>query len=245
ERPAIAARDGLALVAQTGNSGIHGLLVNANGGANPPFAISPSPHEEGGGAWVSYEKPVVAVGSEGSLVAWVERRTEFCVQPGCAYTRRAQAQLVTRDGTPRGPLLTFGEPVPRSAASADGTYLLTFESGHAVVIDAASAIASAVFPLTAGPATVFSSGGEYVVPWRRIAGDALLVKRLAPDGSFRAQHETEAPGSPAAIGAAGTILSLTSQKPSGAPYFGATGVFAHVADTFVPRGRDRGRTVSR
>ncbi|HEY0590374.1 MAG TPA: hypothetical protein VGF40_01295 [Thermoanaerobaculia bacterium] len=245
ERPVMAPRDGIALVAQTVNSGIRGLLIHANGGASPPFAISPLPHEEGRGEWVSYERPVVAAGSDGFLVAWVERRTAFCVQPRCDSTTRAQAQLVTREGAPRGPLMRLDERAPRSAASAGGTYLLTFDSGHAVVIDAASAIASAVFPLTAGPATVFSSGGEYVVPWRLIAGDALLVKRLAPDGSFRAQHETEAPGSPAAIGAAGTILSLTSQKPSGAPYFGATGVFAHVADTFVPRGRDRGRTVSR
>ncbi|HEY0787327.1 MAG TPA: hypothetical protein VGE86_01700 [Thermoanaerobaculia bacterium] len=244
-QPAMAAKGGLTLFAWNANGLVRGILLGADGRPSEPFTISPAPHEDGD-VYVEYGVFLrsVSAGADGFLVGFVERRSAiFCFPGACGSTTEARAQLISREGSLRGSLLVFEEKVAWSAAAAEGTHLLTFDSGRASVIDEATATASPSFALTAGAATAFANGSEYVVASR--PGVTLSVKRLAANGSLLRDEETGGLGYPVAISGSGALLTLTTRGLLEPPYFGSTALLGQVSDTFVPAQAGRRRLTRR
>jgi hypothetical protein len=238
--PKMASRDGVTLVAW---SGVRGMLLYADGRTKALGRLTPEPHMDGD-IYVSYDSEVVAAGGNGFLVAFAEERAFPCLFPGdCRSEYRAQAQLIARDGTPRGALMTFDSKGIASAAGAAGTFLVALDGGLAAVVDAAAATPLRTFGLTRHAAAVFETGGDYTAVSDE--GDRLTVKRLRPDGTVIRTEETETDGRAATASSSGALLVVSGRSILDPPYYGVPAVVAGVADTFEPASSDRRRAVAR
>lgn len=233
--PAIAASDGLTLLAWE-SGGVRAALLHADGRTTQPVLVSPPPREEQH-ASISYEAPVVAGGRDTFLVAFQERRTQFCVGIPCPTTTQARARIVARDGVLRGALMEFDEAAPSSAAATGGTYLLLFNaSARAVILDepAAQVVRTLSLPLSGNSLVkAFAAAGEYILV-SRVTISSLLLLCLSPDGVMCGIRRAETFALPAAVSGAGSLLVAVPVATRGAPYFGAPAVLAQVVDSFRP-----------